>query len=75
MKDAGKFEDLEVWKMPDRLCADIYKSFWHSQAFGFRDQNTRSVLSIASNIAEEYEIGRNKEIANFLTMRKFRLED
>ena len=70
MKDAGKFEDLEVRKRSVRLCADIYKPFKHSKDFGFKDQITRSALSIPSNIAEGYERESNKEIANFLDYAK-----
>ena len=46
------FEDLEVWKRSVRLSADIYKHFKDLKDYGFRDQITRSGLSIASNIAE-----------------------
>ncbi|MBL6979043.1 MAG: four helix bundle protein, partial [Desulfobacteraceae bacterium] len=41
-----KFEDLEVWKRSSRLCADLYKHFQDIKDFGFRDQITRSALSI-----------------------------
>jgi four helix bundle protein len=43
-----KFEDLEVWKRSSRLCADLYKHFQDIKDFGFRDQITRSALSIPS---------------------------
>ena len=38
--------------------------------FGFRDQITKAGLSIPSNIAEGYERGSNKELANFLNYAK-----
>ena len=38
--------------------------------FGFRDQITRSGLSIPSNIAEGYERDSDAEIARFLTIAK-----
>ena len=38
--------------------------------YGFRDQLTRSGLSIPSNIAEGYERDSDAEIARFLTIAK-----
>ena len=70
MKSGVKFEDLEVWKRSARLCADIYKVFMHSKDFGFKDQITRSALSIPSNIAEGFERKSDKEIANFINYAK-----
>ncbi|HDH11681.1 MAG TPA: four helix bundle protein [Nitrospirae bacterium] len=46
-----KFEDLDVWKRTARLSANIYKELSHIKDFGFKDQITRSGLSIPSNIA------------------------
>lgn len=65
-----KFEDLNAWKRAARLCADIYRSFQGSRDFGFRDQITRSSLSIASNIAEGYERDSMKEKSRFLSYAK-----
>ena len=45
-----RFEDLEVWKRSARLSADIYKEFKDLKDFSFRDQLTRSGVSIPSNI-------------------------
>ena len=64
------FEDLEVWKRSSRLCCELYKSLSDLKDFGFKDQITRSALSIPSNIAEGYERHSNKEIANFLNYAK-----
>ena len=50
-----KCEKLDVWKRSCRLSVDIYKLFANSKDFGFKDQITRSALSIASNIAEGME--------------------
>lgn len=50
-----RFENLEVWKRAARLSVDLYKALEGSREFGFRDQVTRSALSVASNIAEGYE--------------------
>jgi len=64
------FEDLEVWKRSARLSADIYKTLATLKDFGFKDQITRSGLSIPSNIAEGSERETNKERANFLNYAK-----
>ncbi len=61
-----KFEDLEVWKRSSRLCADLYKHFQNIKDFGFRDQITRSALSIPSNIAEGVERDSKKDFSRFL---------
>ena len=50
-----RFEDLDVWKRSARLDANIYKELSDPKDFGFRDQITRSGLSIPSNIAEGME--------------------
>ena len=65
-----KFEDLEVWKRSSRLCAEMYLHFQGLKDFGFRDQITRSALSIPSNIAEGVERGSQKDFARFLQYSK-----
>ena len=64
------FEDLEVWKRSARLSADIYKTLATLKDFGFKDQITRSGLSIPSNIAEGAERESIKEFINFLSYAK-----
>ena len=64
------FEHLEVWKRSSRLCIDIYKQFESCRDFGFKDQITRSALSVPSNIAEGYERGSPKEYVRFLNIAK-----
>lgn len=64
------FEDLEVWKRAARLSSSLYKQTHGLRDFGFRDQLTRSGLSIASNIAEGFERDSNREIARFLAIAK-----
>ena len=64
------FEDLEVWKRSARLSADIYKTLSNLKDFGFKDQITRSGLSIPSNIAEGAERESSKEFINFLSYAK-----
>ena len=66
----ARFEELEVWKRAIRLSVEVYKAVSGVKDFGFRDQITRAGLSIPSNIAEGYERGSNKELANFLNYAK-----
>jgi len=49
------FEDLEVWKKSVALSVDVYSTLRDCRDYGFKDQITRSCLSIASNIAEGME--------------------
>ncbi len=49
------FEQLEVWQRSVALSAEVYKTMTDSRDYGFRDQITRSGLSIPSNIAEGME--------------------
>lgn len=64
------FENLEVWKRASRLCVDLYKYFSKNRDFSFRDQITRSALSIPSNISEGFERNSEKEKINFLSYAK-----
>ncbi len=64
------FEDLDVWKRSASLSADIYKELKQLTDFGFKDQITRSGLSIPSNIAEGIERRSDKEKVNFLSYAK-----
>jgi four helix bundle protein len=64
------FEDLAVWKKSARLSSEIYKELLDLRDFGFKDQITRSGLSIPSNIAEGFERKSQKEFLNFLSYAK-----
>ncbi len=64
------FEDLKVWKRSARLCTEIYKQLADLKDFGFKDQISRSALSIASNIAEGYERDGAPDRAKFLGYAK-----
>ncbi|MCK4622634.1 MAG: four helix bundle protein [Desulfuromonadales bacterium] len=46
------FENLEVWKRSCQLSVDVYTTLKDLKDFGFKDQVTRSCLSVPSNIAE-----------------------
>lgn len=60
------FEDLEVWQRAVALSADVYRRIAACKDFGFRDQITRSALSIPSNIAEGMERSSTPDRAKFL---------
>jgi four helix bundle protein len=60
-------ENLGVWKRSCRLSVELYKLL---RDFGFRDQVTRSALSVPSNIAEGYERDSSKEFSRFLKIAK-----
>ncbi|APC91697.1 four helix bundle protein [Francisella opportunistica] len=63
-------EKLDVWKRSARLSVDIYKYFLSCKDFGFKDQITRSGLSVPSNIAEGIEKEPLKEQIRFLEIAK-----
>lgn len=65
-----RFEDLEVWKRACRLCVEIFKALKECRDSGFKDQITRSALSIPSNIAEGYERSTNKDATKFFHYAK-----
>ncbi|TWT55864.1 four helix bundle protein [Allorhodopirellula solitaria] len=64
------YDELDVWKRSARLSVTLYRETKELRDFGFRDQMTRSGLSIPSNIAEGYERDSDAEIARFLTIAK-----
>ncbi|MBB1508181.1 four helix bundle protein, partial [Pseudoalteromonas sp. SG41-1] len=61
-----KFEQLDVWKRASRLACDTYKAIANCKDFGFKDQVTRSAISIPSNIAEGVERDSQADQARFL---------
>ena len=65
-----RFEDLEVWKRAARLSADLYKLLSKLKDYGFKDQITRSGLSVPSNIAEGFERESQRDCIKFLTYAK-----
>jgi len=64
------FENLDVWQRSVALSVEIYKYFRENKDFGFKDQITRSSLSIPSNISEGYERESLKEKNHFYTIAK-----
>lgn len=65
-----RFEDLEVWKRATHLSVGIYRHLHDMKDYGFKDQITRSGLSIPSNIAEGFERLSQKECITFLSYAK-----
>lgn len=64
------FEKLEVWKRSARLSAELYKGVRELRDISFKDQITRSGLSVPSNIAEGMSRTGNKEKCHFLSIAK-----
>ena len=64
------YENLDAWKRSSRLCVDIYKTTAELKDYGFKDQLTRSALSIPSNLAEGLERQSNKEQKQFVTIAR-----
>lgn len=64
------FEDLDVWKRSAALSSDIYIEFKQLKDYGYKDQITRSGLSIPSNIVEGIDRNSDKETINFLSYAK-----
>ena len=61
-------ERLDVWKRSCRLSVEVYKNFASCKDYGFKDQITRSSLSIASNITEGVEKESDKDKARFINI-------
>lgn len=70
-----KCENLEVWKKAASVSADIYKQLAPLKDFGFKDQLTRSGLSIPSNIAEGLERISDQEKIRFLDIARASLAE
>ena len=66
----ASFEDLEVWKRACKLSVRVYQLLKDCREYGLRDQITRAVVSIPSNIAEGAERGTNAEFMHFLHIAK-----
>ena len=65
-----KCERLDVWKRSSRLAVNVYKHFKSCKDYSFKDQITRSSLSIASNIAEGMEKESDKEKVRYIEIAK-----
>ena len=65
-----KCEKLDVWKRACRLSVEVYTYFKDNKDFSFKDQITRSSLSVSSNIAEGMEKESIKENLRFIEIAK-----
>jgi four helix bundle protein len=66
-----KFKELKVWQKSVDLATNTYKvtaQFPANEKFGLISQINRSVVSVASNIAEGAGRKSSKEFYNFLSM-------
>ncbi len=61
---------LEVWKRSKDLSIAIYKNLTYCRDHGFKDQITRTSVSIPSNIAEGYERHSKKAFTQYLKIAK-----
>ena len=64
------FEKLDVWKLSTELSVNVYREMKNLRDFGFKDQITRSSLSIPSNIAEGMTRNGYREKLQFLSIAK-----
>ena len=64
------YENLDVWKRSRQLSIITYQELSSCRDFGFKDQITRSMLSVPSNIAEGCERSSLKERVRFLDIAK-----
>jgi four helix bundle protein len=65
-----QYENLDIWKRSKFLAINVYRSTNNIRDYGFRDQITRSALSVPSNIAEGMERMSNPDKARFLVIAK-----
>jgi four helix bundle protein len=64
------YENMDVWKRSRKLTIEVYKTLSQCRDYGFKDQITRSALSVPSNIAEGCERRSIKERVRFLDIAK-----
>ncbi|QQL44307.1 four helix bundle protein [Sulfuriroseicoccus oceanibius] len=70
MRSSESFEGLEVWQRSMALAVDVCKAAAHCKDWGFRDQITRSAVSVPSNLAEGAERNGPKEFVQFIGIAK-----
>lgn len=64
------YKNLEAWKVAKALCVEVFRETRPCKDYGFRDQLTRSVLSIPSNIAEGTARISDRETLQFLSIAR-----
>jgi len=65
-----KCRDLGVWQRAVELSSEIYLALADLRDYGFKDQITRSSLSVPSNIAEGIERISDRETMRFLDIAR-----
>ena len=64
------FENMDVWKRSRLLAIEVYREVAELRDFGFKDQITRSALSVPSNIAEGLERSSSPDKCRFVEYAK-----
>ena len=64
------YENMDVWKRSRQLSIITYRELSSCKDFGFKDQITRSMLSVPSNIVEGCERSSLKERIRFFDIAK-----
>jgi four helix bundle protein len=64
------YENLDVWKRSRLMTIEVYRVLKDCRDYCFKDQITRSILSVPSNIAEGCERSSMKERKRFLDFAK-----
>jgi four helix bundle protein len=59
------FEDLEIWKMLRELVNLIYSDYRNCRDFSFKDQISRSGISVMNNISEGFCRNSDAELKIF----------
>jgi four helix bundle protein len=78
MATLHRFEDIDAWRKARELTREIYACSGNgdfSKDFGLCDQIRRAAVSIMANIAEGFDRGGTKELANFLSIAKGSIGD
>ena len=73
MSKIEKIEDLIVWQKSRELVREIYtltNKGDFSKDYSLKDQIRRASVSVASNVAEGFGRGGNKEFIQFLSISK-----
>lgn len=68
-----KFEDLDIWKLSLHITKKIYditSNRLFSKDFCLRDQISRAIISVSSNIVEGFERNNNNELIRYLKIAK-----
>lgn len=65
-----RYEKLEAWQKSKDLSVCVYRELKELRDYGFKDQITRSALSIPSNIAEGFERYTEQEKFRFVSIAK-----